>query len=139
MTAFPQFISVRTLAGRRFQKNTQRSRIDDCYFPLHNTTLILVPSHLIDQWENEIDKFLPSKRKSWKVLIIKNVCPLQTRSVRQLMEFDIILVTYRLLYSEVYQTRLCELKRDTGTYPCHVVIFLHSVHICLGMRVRHTT
>ncbi|CAD7941861.1 unnamed protein product [Amoebophrya sp. A25] len=81
-------------------------------FPAPKTTLILVPSHLIDQWSTEIEKFLP--KNDLKVLVCKNIAPLKQRTVYELQQFDVILVTYRVLYSPVHQSRLCSLSGAPG-------------------------
>eukprot|EP00391_Amoebophrya_sp_Ameob2_P002433 CAMPEP_0179004462 /NCGR_PEP_ID=MMETSP0795-20121207/13320_1 /TAXON_ID=88552 /ORGANISM="Amoebophrya sp., Strain Ameob2" /LENGTH=250 /DNA_ID=CAMNT_0020698731 /DNA_START=145 /DNA_END=894 /DNA_ORIENTATION=- len=54
------------------------------FFDLPSTTLILVPSHLVDQWKTEVEKFV-SKYK-WKVLLMKNVSGLSNYTPRQLRE-----------------------------------------------------
>eukprot|EP00392_Amoebophrya_sp_AT5.2_P013519 g13643.t1 len=78
------------------------------FFPAPKTTLILVPSHLIDQWSTEIEKFLPNNKL--KILICKNISPLKIRSVYEIQQYDIILVTYRVLYSSIHQQRFEELS-----------------------------
>ncbi|CAD7956650.1 unnamed protein product [Amoebophrya sp. A120] len=77
-------------------------------FPAPKTTLILVPSHLIDQWSTEIEKFLPNNKL--KILVCKNISPLKIRTVYDLQQYDVILVTYRVLYSSVHQSRFEELS-----------------------------
>jgi len=88
----------------------------DGYFDMRNTTLVMVPSSLLGQWDQEIDKFLGSKHgKSTKgkprVLRMDNVSPLKVNISKErlkkfLSSYDIIVCTYRVLYSEVYSRRL---------------------------------
>eukprot|EP01063_Lacrimia_lanifica_P028433 TRINITY_DN4152_c0_g1_i1.p1 TRINITY_DN4152_c0_g1~~TRINITY_DN4152_c0_g1_i1.p1 ORF type:complete len:1382 (+),score=305.65 TRINITY_DN4152_c0_g1_i1:60-4148(+) len=76
------------------------------YFDLSTTTLVIAPSHLLDQWEGEIRKFLGNAPK---VLVVKNITPLTTRTVRELRAYDVVLMSYKLLHSPKYWDRLNEL------------------------------
>ncbi|CAE8583771.1 unnamed protein product [Polarella glacialis] len=89
-------------------------------------TLILVPGNLLEQWLGEISKFTgdgaPLKGqmdKGWvskesydgafKVFACTSVTPLKTVSVQALAEADVVLCTYRLLFSQIYRDRLRQL------------------------------
>jgi hypothetical protein len=82
------------------------------FFDLPSTTLILVPSHLVDQWKTEVEKFV-SKYK-WKVLLMKNVSGLSNYTPRQLREYDVIISTYKVLYSSVYAERVADITKFDG-------------------------
>eukprot|EP01063_Lacrimia_lanifica_P026182 TRINITY_DN3485_c0_g1_i1.p1 TRINITY_DN3485_c0_g1~~TRINITY_DN3485_c0_g1_i1.p1 ORF type:complete len:1378 (+),score=428.83 TRINITY_DN3485_c0_g1_i1:1122-5255(+) len=86
----------------------------ETYFDLTNTTLIVAPSHLLDQWEGEIKKFLAGAKL--KVLVMKNVTPLSTRTVKALAGYDVVLTSYRLLYSTVYANRVKELAGGSWSF-----------------------
>eukprot|EP00392_Amoebophrya_sp_AT5.2_P008675 g8703.t1 len=88
------------------------------FFDLPSTTLILVPSHLVDQWKTEVEKFV-SKYK-WKVLLMKNVSGLSNYTPRQLREYDVIISTYKVLYSSVYAERVADItKFDAAAEPAY--------------------
>mmetsp|Transcript_6007 Transcript_6007/g.10792 ORF Transcript_6007/g.10792 Transcript_6007/m.10792 type:complete len:1231 (-) Transcript_6007:113-3805(-) len=92
------------------------------FFPT-KATLILVPSNLVGQWLREIGKFLVGKelalepgsrgwlkppqtgRSGLKILVISNVVPLKPLSPSEIAEADIVICTYRLLWSEIYLWR----------------------------------
>ncbi|CAD7961412.1 unnamed protein product [Amoebophrya sp. A120] len=90
------------------------ARESKAFFPAPKTTLILVPSHLIDQWSKEIQKFCTSYK--WSVLVMKDVRGITTRSAKELAGYDIILCTFQCLYSSVYAKRVLDFldKDDTG-------------------------
>lgn len=98
------------------------------YFFKSKATLILVPSNLLLQWLSEINKFLGSggdcggdntfadQSFPLKVVAIKTTAQLKSATVRQLCsDADIVLCSYRLLYSPVYRRRLLELSGNTET------------------------
>ena len=58
-----------------------------------------------------LEKFITANKK---VLIVENVIGLKCRTVQQLLEFDIIIVTFRLLYSPVYQGRWKTLAKEVS-------------------------
>jgi len=78
-----------------------------------------VPSNLYDQWLEEIAKFV-NKGKSmkgrwqsgmspkdcpWKIFAMSNVAPLTNVTAESIADVDVVLCSYRLLYSQVYQAR----------------------------------
>lgn len=89
------------------------------YFFESKATLVLVPSNLLDQWVSEISKFLGDGSSGLKghlplrVLPIRTVSQLKAMTVRQLCGgADIVLCSYRLLYSPVYRRRLLQLAGE---------------------------
>jgi len=91
-------------------------------------TLIIVPSNLLDQWLNEMSKFVwdgrPMKKamhRGWspkgcplKILCMSNVSPLTSCTAQELSEADVVICSYRLLFSAVYQERRNQLAKDTN-------------------------
>jgi hypothetical protein len=61
-------------------------------------TLVVLPPHLLFQWEQEISKFTGDKLK---VLTISNIDSIVT--YKEMLEMDIVLVSVRLFESERYQ------------------------------------
>ncbi|CAD7955549.1 unnamed protein product [Amoebophrya sp. A120] len=74
------------------------------FYDLSSTTLILVPSQLVDQWEAEVKKF--GEDYGWKVLTIKTITKLAQKTARELAAFDLVACTYRVLYSKDYLLRV---------------------------------
>lgn len=96
------------------------------YFFHSFASLVLVPSNLLDQWVDEIQKFtkhssaspaLSMSRTSGmplKVLAIKTVAHLKALTVEEICHAAIVICSYRLLYSKVYRARLLELAGTAG-------------------------
>jgi SNF2 family DNA or RNA helicase len=92
-------------------------RVDRGRFKPVKATLILTPSNLLDQWIDEIGKFVHTdnvmrlvggwgpKECPLKVFAMKSVTPLKGATVKEIAEADIVICSYRLLYSQVYQAR----------------------------------
>lgn len=95
-------------------------------------TLIIVPSNLMDQWLGEISKFVwdgrPMKKtmvKGWspkgcplKIFAMTNVTPLTNCRAVDMADADIVICSYRLLFSNIYQSRRGQLSaclRPGGT------------------------
>jgi len=82
-------------------------------------TLIIVPSNLWDQWLNEIAKFVYDEKplrsglkRGWspegcpmKIFAMYDVRHLTSVSMPELAEADVVLCSYRLLYSPIYVKR----------------------------------
>merc|ERR1719379_2629965 len=62
-------------------------------------TLVVVPVNLFDQWEKEITKFA----RDLKVLAIPNLGALKKLRIADLMEADVVLVTFSFFFSMAYQ------------------------------------
>eukprot|EP00403_Amphidinium_massartii_P008858 CAMPEP_0178419576 /NCGR_PEP_ID=MMETSP0689_2-20121128/25683_1 /TAXON_ID=160604 /ORGANISM="Amphidinium massartii, Strain CS-259" /LENGTH=1241 /DNA_ID=CAMNT_0020041021 /DNA_START=17 /DNA_END=3742 /DNA_ORIENTATION=- len=95
----------------------------DAFIPAKGT-LIIVPANLYEQWLEELAKFTwhgNSLRKKltngWapedcplKIFAAHWVVPLRGVSAKELAEADVVLCSYRLLYSTIYRRRRKELS-----------------------------
>eukprot|EP00927_Polykrikos_kofoidii_P076842 TRINITY_DN73869_c0_g1_i1.p1 TRINITY_DN73869_c0_g1~~TRINITY_DN73869_c0_g1_i1.p1 ORF type:complete len:1614 (+),score=250.98 TRINITY_DN73869_c0_g1_i1:97-4938(+) len=90
-------------------------------------TLILAPGHLLRQWEGEIKKFIEIGKHRPTVLVCDNVTPLKSETKTSLLSYDIVLVTYRLFYSQIYQTRVKLDSVSGGEWPVFEDIFWKRV------------
>eukprot|EP00439_Symbiodinium_sp_Y106_P051898 s5187_g6.t3 len=86
----------------------------DPYFFKSRATLVLAPSNLLRQWADEIQKFTAPEEGSTKleVLSIGTAAQLKMLTVDKISRADIVICSYRLLYSPVYRRRLQELSGD---------------------------
>ncbi|KAI5294006.1 hypothetical protein KEM52_004868 [Ascosphaera acerosa] len=66
-------------------------------------TLIVVPHHLVDQWRNEIQKFLGS---TYRVLEIKNINSLANLSIRDMQNAHLVLVSATLFKGDKYYEKV---------------------------------
>eukprot|EP00930_Biecheleria_cincta_P037036 TRINITY_DN25398_c0_g1_i1.p1 TRINITY_DN25398_c0_g1~~TRINITY_DN25398_c0_g1_i1.p1 ORF type:complete len:1093 (+),score=209.35 TRINITY_DN25398_c0_g1_i1:69-3347(+) len=73
-----------------------------------SATLILVPSNLLGQWEGEFAKFLGAD--SFNFLIIRTIKDLRSVTVEDLTKCEVVLTTYKILYSNDYVERLKNLQ-----------------------------
>ncbi|CAJ1351070.1 unnamed protein product [Effrenium voratum] len=78
------------------------------YFFHSSATLVLVPSNLLEQWLGEMRKFI-AEEMPLKVHAIRSATNLKALSIQDICRADIVLCSYRLLYSPVYRRRLLEL------------------------------
>jgi len=97
--------------------------VDENRFIPAKGTLIIVPSNLFEQWITEISKFvwdgraLRAKMKGgWspqscpmKIFAMSNVTPLKNVKAEEIAEADIVICSYRLLFSKIYVQRREEL------------------------------
>lgn len=66
-------------------------------------TLIVVPHHLVDQWRNEIKKFLGN---AYTVLEIKTINALNTLTIRDFQTAHIVLVSATLFRGDKYYSKV---------------------------------
>eukprot|EP00392_Amoebophrya_sp_AT5.2_P010771 g10838.t1 len=75
-----------------------------------NATVILVPSQLVGQWMDEISKF--ARKANLRVLFVKNVQQMKGSVEEYAYGYDVIICSYRLLYSDTYEKNVAA-RRDT--------------------------
>jgi len=73
------------------------------HFP-SRATLIVCPTNMIDQWGDEIDKFL-SKISNRRVIRIRSCVQLKGSTVRDLQEAFAIIISFAIFSSPVYRQR----------------------------------
>ncbi len=76
-------------------------------------TLVVVPAHLTKQWEGEIKKFLGSR---YNVLKILDIASLNSVTVSDLIDADIVIVALSVFKSPLYWSNLAGLSA-AGTLP----------------------
>ena len=69
-------------------------------------TLIILPSHLMGQWPNEIKKFLGD---ALKVHVVKDMANLNKTTVADIEAADVVMTTNNVLNSNLYFPRLAKL------------------------------
>ena len=106
------------------QPSPPTAPLDEQSFLPARGTLIVVPSNLYDQWLREIAKFImpngsfPGKLQKgwspqscpWRIFAMSNVVPLKTVTAQQLAQADVVICSYRLLFSEIYRKRRNEIN-----------------------------
>ncbi|KAI0701486.1 hypothetical protein BC835DRAFT_1303658 [Cytidiella melzeri] len=97
-------------------KDVQReySELDDKLFPgkvAVKGTLVIVPPHLTGQWESECRKFAG---KRFKIVNIATASNLNSTSVEDITESDIIIVASNLFRSGVYLENLADFSASGG-------------------------
>lgn len=68
-----------------------------------NATLIVVPRIMIHQWKSEIEKFLGTK---YNVLVLPAVSSLSSKTIRDIQDADIILVSSSCLNNATYYRKM---------------------------------
>ena len=68
-------------------------------------TLIITPSHLTDQWLEELQRFCGSVEAS-EVVVIRNVAALRMITVETLCKAKVVIASWTLFMSEAYATQL---------------------------------
>lgn len=63
-------------------------------------TLIIVPAHLVKQWESEVSKF--TKKNRMTVVAVYTAMQLKKRTVEEFLEADIVIVPSNLFSSNTY-------------------------------------
>ncbi|TFK39834.1 hypothetical protein BDQ12DRAFT_513516 [Crucibulum laeve] len=76
-------------------------------------TLIIVPPHLTRQWKSEVEKFM---KKRFKVVLIGTVTNLNTTTIEDIQEADIVVVASNIFKSGVYLENL-QLLAGAGDLP----------------------
>lgn len=71
-------------------------------------TLILVPSNLLGQWQDEFNKFLGTA--AFKVVVIRSISDIACLTAEDLMNCEVVLASYKILYSPNYIERLKSLQ-----------------------------
>lgn len=71
-----------------------------------NATLVVVPSHLLGQWPEEVTKFCG---KSKRVVTIKSMNEMNKVTIRDIIKADIVFVSFVVLCNESYYSRLSRL------------------------------
>ncbi|CAL3967483.1 unnamed protein product [Diplocarpon coronariae] len=69
-------------------------------------TLILVPPHLVDQWDGEVEKFMGKLYGTDQLVVIKNFNKLESLKVSQIQQATIVIVAWNLYSSERYISAL---------------------------------
>ena len=75
-------------------------------------TLVLVPSQLMKQWPDEINRFCPGLR----TIVVRTINDLKKLSVKDIQSADIVLVAITVLRSSIYFDRLADIA-GTATLP----------------------
>lgn len=76
-------------------------------------TLIIVPPHLTRQWRSEVEKFT---HKRFKVVVIATVANLNSVTIEDIQEADIVIVASNIFKSNVYLENL-QLLAGAGDLP----------------------
>ncbi|CAE7765005.1 mus-41 [Symbiodinium sp. CCMP2592] len=104
--------------------------VDEGRFLPAQGTLIIVPSNLFEQWINEISKFVwdgrplrQQMRSGWsprecplKIFAMSNVAPLSRCKACDISSADVVICSYRLLYSQIYLKRREELSGNSSLW-----------------------
>ncbi|PBK69223.1 hypothetical protein ARMSODRAFT_913635 [Armillaria solidipes] len=80
---------------------------------LLKSTLIVVPPHLTRQWDSEVRKFT---KKGFKVLVLSTVSNLNSATIEDFQDADIVVVASNLFKSNVYLDNL-QLLAAAGALP----------------------
>ncbi|KAG7445040.1 uncharacterized protein BT62DRAFT_1007412 [Guyanagaster necrorhizus] len=80
---------------------------------LLKATLIIVPPHLTRQWDSEVRKFT---KKEFKVLVLSTVSNLNSATIEDFRDADIVVVASNLFKSNVYLDNL-QLLAAAGALP----------------------
>ena len=69
-------------------------------------TLILVPPHLIHQWQGQASKFLGMDMEDERILVIDGMTQLGKISIKRIKKAVIVLASWQVLSSTTYMTRM---------------------------------
>jgi hypothetical protein len=84
----------------------------DGAFPI-KATLIIIPDHLLNQWNREIKRFLGDK---YRVVVLTTLNQLRALNFGEIWDVDIVLMSMRLLQNEGYYKKL-EVFAGASTVP----------------------
>lgn len=91
--------TVQTLAALQYDIEMRRdngsSKAIDGIIQMGHTSLLVVPTSLIFNWQREIKRFTPD------LSVYQFTGPNRTRSVSKLVKYDIVLTTYGVLRNEI--------------------------------------
>ena len=91
------------------QKSILGVDVEDC-FPAFQTTLILVPDRLLTQWVGEFEKFLPpAEFGRLRIAQVRELSEWFMLRVGDIQNFDVILMSYDVLFDPRYRARLRKL------------------------------
>ena len=124
--------------------------LDRGHFIPAKGTLIIVPSNLFEQWLNEISKFVWDGRPlrqhmttGWsgkdcpiKIFAMHNVSPLGKAKASEVADADVVICSYRLLYSQIYLKRRQEIcnHNTLGTLRTRVSGLMHGTRSMVSGR-----
>eukprot|EP00434_Breviolum_minutum_P001498 symbB.v1.2.001321.t1/scaffold57.1/size370615/30 len=124
--------------------------LDRGHFIPAKGTLIIVPSNLFEQWLNEISKFVWDGRPlrqhmttGWsgkdcpiKIFAMHNVSPLGKAKASDVADADVVICSYRLLYSQIYLKRRQEIcnHNTLGTLRTRVSGLMHGTRSMVSGR-----
>ena len=95
-----------------------------------NATLVIVPTHLMGQWPQEIKKFMGSKKR---VCEIKDMTSFNKLTVKDISEAEIVVVNFNVLSGEKYFERLaCFAGVNISNLPKGGRHFDHMYKECLS-------
>jgi hypothetical protein len=91
-----------------------QSRKEAAYPRNSAATLVVVPSHLIDQWESEIEKF----SDGLKVICVYDLASLQKLRVKDVIDCDVVICPVDILESPGYLGHLLEVSGGGDADEC---------------------
>lgn len=91
----------------------KREKIKNDFIPLHRqkaifetkSNLIICPSHIIQQWKNEIKKYIPSL----SVIEISTMSHLHSFTYQSILESDIVIISHQFLNNQKYLKKIGKL------------------------------
>ena len=106
--------------------------------------LIILPSHLVKQWEMEIEKLVIIEKTPIKVLALNTMRDINRYSNSDLKKYDIVLICKNIIYKTDYdeKIKLHEKQKDTKQFiNIYNIkwnrIIVDEAHECLSMYFRN--
>lgn len=104
---------VLALANHQKKADIARTKVEEEFAKTSDTpglisikaTLILMPSHLVDQWVGEAKKFLPSQTE---IIAIKTITSLRSKTIYEMQKADIIIMSWSVCEGPQYATALAQ-------------------------------